>query len=120
MEKLNPNCPNCGNRMVIRQLSCGACGVSMEGEIPLPKLARLAPEDREFVELFVVSGGSLKEVGTLLGVSYPTVRQRLDKIILRLRELGNEDSGQRLETLGKLERGEITVEDAVKLLKNLN
>lgn len=119
MEKFNSNCPSCGERMRIRNLSCGSCGLSLEGEMELPKLARLTPEDREFVELFTLSGGSLKEVGRILGISYPTVRGRLDHVISNLKSLDESSRKRRMEILEKLEKGEIKTEEALKVLKEL-
>ena len=120
MDKFNSDCPNCGGRMLVRNLSCGNCGLKLEGEIELPTLARLGPEDREFIELFVLYGGSLKNVGSSLGISYPTVRIRLDKVIENLKTIKEKNSPRRLEILEKLEKGEINATDAVELLKKLN
>ncbi len=103
--------------MNIRSLACADCGVKMEGEVPLPNLARLAPEEREFAESFIVCGGSLKELGRVLGISYPTVRGRLDRVISSLQALRRKDREKRLSVLGRLEKGEITAQEAARLLR---
>lgn len=120
MEKFTSGCPSCGSRLKIRNLSCEKCGINLEGNIELPRLARLTPEDRELIEVFVLSSGSLKEVGRILGISYPTVRIRLDKVIKNLQALNEQQSSERLEILEKLEKGEISTEEALEQLKEFN
>ena len=85
----------------------------------LPRLARLSPEDRKFVEIFVLSGGSLKEVGRHLNLSYPTVRARLDRVIAELHKLEEVHKEERLIVLKRLERSEISVAQAAALLDEL-
>lgn len=106
--------------MKIRNLACVGCNLSLEGDIILPKLATLSPEDREFVEVFILSSGSLKDVGKILGMSYPTVRIRLDNLIKNILSLNEQQRPRRLEILEKLEKGEIKTEDALKQLKESN
>ena len=120
MEQFRAECPNCGDKLVLRSFGCPGCGLELQGELEAPRLLRLSPEDREFIELFVLSGGSLKKVGEDLGISYPTVRTRLDQVIRRLQELGGLRESERLEILTKIEKGEITASEAVKLLKKEN
>ncbi len=88
--------------------------------MPLPTLARLSPEHREFTEVFVVCGGSLKDVGQVLGISYPTVRGRLDQVIAALKALRGSTEEARLAVLERLERGEIGAKDAATELRLLN
>lgn len=66
------------------QLACPACGTAVHGDFLLPALARLNSEDQQFALAFVLRSGSLKEMARLYGVSYPTVRNRLDELIARL------------------------------------
>lgn len=67
-------------------LRCGSCETEVSGRFPLPRLARLSNEDQGFILEFVETSGSLKEMAKRLGVSYPTVRNRLNEIISRLQE----------------------------------
>ena len=90
--------------------------MALEGKIELPRLARLSAEDREFVELFVLSAGSLKEVGKILNLSYPTVRARLDRVIASLQELNSDRRDERMEIISRVERGEITAVQAAEQL----
>jgi len=96
--------------------------MKMEGEVPLPNLARLAPEQREFIEVFIVCGGSLKDAGHVLGISYPTVRARLDAVITALKGLRGAGTTEetRLAVLERLERGEISAKEAATELRLLN
>ena len=118
-EFFTDRCRNCGGVLKIQRMSCPSCGVTMEGTMELPRLARLSPEDRKFVEIFVLSGGSLKEVGRHLNLSYPTVRARLDRVIAELHKLEEVHKEERLIVLKRLERSEISVAQAAALLDEL-
>jgi hypothetical protein len=118
MNGFNSKCPNCSDQLVIKDLSCDSCGLELRGKVQLPRLARLYPEDREFIEMFVLASGSLKEVGTLLNISYPTVRQRLNETIKKLQALHAEREKERLSILEMLEQGKISPQEAIELLKH--
>lgn len=105
--------------MEIARLSCKGCGVAVEGKIAIPRLARLSAEDREFVELFVRSSGSLKAVAAHLQISYPTVRSRLDRVIAALERASSEERDSRRDILDALEAGKVTVDDAIQRLREL-
>ena len=89
MEKktLPVTCPSCAAALRVRRLECPACGSAVEGEFPLPAVALLTPDEQAFLLTFVQSSGNLKELTRLYGVSYPTVRNRLDALIEKLRLL---------------------------------
>ena len=118
MEQFTSACPNCSHEMVIKRLKCTNCSVHLEGEMALPALARLDPEIREFIEVFVMAGGSLKEVGRVLGISYPTVRSRLDRAMAQWQKMHAKKEALRMKILEQLEQGEITAKEAIQLLKN--
>ncbi len=69
----------------MKRLRCEACETEVEGLFALPALASLGPDDQEFIVEFIKASGSLKEMAVLLGVSYPTVRNRLDEVIEKLK-----------------------------------
>lgn len=119
MEKLDRNCPYCNGAMEIERLRCSSCKIAIEGKISVPRLARLSPEEREFIELFVRSSGSLKAIAEKLKISYPTVRNRLDKIIKALEEETNHERDARREILDAIEEGKMNVDDAVQALREL-
>ncbi|NLW17475.1 MAG: DUF2089 domain-containing protein, partial [Firmicutes bacterium] len=84
----------------------------------------LTPEQKHFVEVFLKSRGNIKEVERELGISYPTVRGRLDNVLEAMgyrveQEDQAEVSRQRRHILEQLANGEIGADEAVKLLKNL-
>lgn len=96
-------------------------GVTIEGAFDLPPLARLRYEDQVFVSAFVRSHGSIKEMEKAFGVSYPTVKNRLNRIADQLRlvevEVIPPAPAEQEDVLGMLERGEISAEEAVERLK---
>lgn len=94
---------------------CGSCDVRLEGEFEVPALARLSLEDQAFVVAFVRHHGSIKKMESLFGVSYPTVKNRLNSIRKRLDESFDAPTPNEL-VLDQLARGEITVEQALKRL----
>lgn len=85
MKTLPTGCPSCDNKLKVRRLICENCGTEIEGLYELPVLARLSAEEQAFVIDFIKASGSLKEMARLLGLSYPTVRNRLDDIIERVK-----------------------------------
>ncbi|HUT75065.1 MAG TPA: DUF2089 family protein [Armatimonadota bacterium] len=87
-------CPSCGHKLAVKRLSCQDCGTEVEGLYELPALASLGRSDQEFILQFVMASGSLKEMARLLGVSYPTVRNRLDEIIGRLSRSQRQPEGE--------------------------
>ncbi|WP_243030214.1 DUF2089 domain-containing protein [Thermus altitudinis] len=111
-------CPACEAPLAVRVLYCPSCGSEVHGRFQPNEFALLPKEHLDFLRLFVKTRGNLKEVERILGVSYPTVRARLDAL---LRALGYEaeegEGGDRLKVLEALRRGEISVEEAVARLK---
>ena len=92
-------------------------GISIQGEFELPPLARLRYEDQVFVSEFVRSHGSIKDMEKAFGISYPTVKNRLNRIIdqLQLVEVGATPA--RDDALDLLERGEISADEAAERLR---
>ena len=90
MPELVGQCPTCGGTLEVQRLGCPTCHITLEGQFELGTLERLAPAERQFVVEFVQASGSLKEMARRLGVSYPTVRNRLDDLIARLAKLEKE------------------------------
>lgn len=92
-KRLPALCPSCGQLLHVVRLGCPGCRAAVEGEFDLPLLARLAPEDAAFVVNFLKSSGSLKDLARLYEVSYPTVRNRLDALIDKIKLLEAEGTG---------------------------
>ena len=102
-----------GAPLVVERVRIGGTGTAIEGAFDLPPLARLTAEDQVFVMAFVRSHGSIKEMERAFGVSYPTVKNRLNRIaeLLPLVEVESGPAGG--EVLERLERGEIDVDEAI-------
>lgn len=114
-------CPACGEPLEVTRLVCRSCDTTIEGHFSLGRFHRLTPEQLFFVETFVRCEGKINSVGEELGISYPTVRSRLNDVIRALgyevREEASLSADQRKAILEQLAAGEITPEEAVKLLK---
>lgn len=87
MKKVPTICPSCDKDMHVRNIRCGACGTEVSGDYAFPPIVRLPLQDQDFIRLFVLSSGSLKEMARQLQVSYPTVRNRLNEIIAGIQRL---------------------------------
>ena len=85
--RLPTACPSCSGDLRVAQLACPDCGTTVQGDYLLPPLSRLGSEDQQFALAFILGSGSLKEMARLYGVSYPTVRNRLDELIARLNRI---------------------------------
>ena len=92
-------------------------GISVQGEFELPPLARLRYEDQVFVSAFVRSHGSIKDMEKAFGISYPTVKNRLNRIIDQLHLVEDAASPGPDDALDLLERGEISADEAAARLR---
>lgn len=112
-------CPVCGDELEVSKLSCNYCGTSIEGHFTLCKFCKLSDEQKHFIEVFVKNRGNIKEIEKELGISYPTVRNKLENVIeaLGYSPKYTEPNVNKKEVLEKLSLGEITSEEAIKLLK---
>ena len=108
-------CPHCQQPLKIVRMACASCGMSMEGEFEVSPLAKLSLEDQTFVIAFVRSHGSIKKMESLFGISYPTVKNRLNAIGAAL-DKSFQAPSPNLYVLEQLARGEITVEEALEKL----
>jgi hypothetical protein len=77
-------CPVCANELTITRLHCRGCGTSLEGEFGVGRFGRLAREQLSLLESFLRARGNLKEMERELGISYPTVRARVDALVKAL------------------------------------
>jgi hypothetical protein len=122
MYQVPTECPVCHDELVVTRLACRNCGTALEGRFSLERLFQLTPEQLHFVEVFLRCEGKLNRVQDELGLSYPTVRSRLEEVIQALGyEVGGKDAGvdeeHRQEILQKLAAKEITSEEALELLQ---
>ncbi len=131
-------CPVCHDDLHVSQLVCRTCGAEIRGHFEMDRLSRLMPEQRYFVEVFLLCEGKLNCVQDELGISYPTVRNRLDEIIRALKRERDAatppiphppappmppartvDVAQHQEILDRLARQEISLEEALQLLEKI-
>jgi hypothetical protein len=77
-------CPVCSQELTITRLHCRACGTALEGEFGVGRFGRLSREQMTLLESFLRSRGNLKEMERELGISYPTVRGRVDALVRAL------------------------------------
>jgi hypothetical protein len=122
---MNPinQCPSCGGALELRELACARCDIAVRGRFARCEFCDLPEEQLNFLRLFVSRRGNLREVERELGLSYPTVRSRLDDL---LRALGYvvapipaaDRQERKRRVLDDLREGRITPEDAVKALKD--
>ncbi len=112
------NCPVCSKQLKITKLQCKHCHTTVENEFELSKFAALGQEQLHFIEVFLKCRGSIKEVEKELGISYPTVRGKLDDIITALGySPAKKPEVDKKKIVSMLEKGEITAEEAITLLK---
>jgi hypothetical protein len=108
-----------GDPFVIERVRMTDSGVRLEGEFELPPLARLSAEDQVFVAAFVRCHGSIKQMEQFFGVSYPTIKNRLNRIgaALPFAEVEVSPPPTTTDLLSQLERGELTVREVLAQLR---
>lgn len=108
-----------GGPLVVERVRLPEKQIAVEGAFTLPELARLSLEDQVFVVAFLRSHGSIKEMEQTFGVSYPTIKARLNRISGQLEFVDTNPSPSRAEVLERLRTGEIDAEDAIRALEAL-
>lgn len=106
-----------GGPLLVERVRLLDSDIALEGSFELPPLARLTLEDQIFITAFVRSHGSIKDMEELFGISYPTVKNRLNRISHQLEFVDINPPLPQSEILEQLERGELSVDDAVKKLR---
>ncbi len=132
-------CPVCTGELTIARLHCRSCGTALEGEFGVGRFGRLDREQLALLESFLRARGNLKEMERELGISYPTVRARVDALVRALDlgdhaaaafdddadgapdepASGDDDASRRREILERLARRELSAEDAAAALRSL-
>jgi hypothetical protein len=108
-----------GSALVVERVRLPVKQISIEGEFTLPALVRLSLEDQVFVAAFVRCHGSIKDMEQVFGVSYPTIKARLNRIAGQLEFVDTNPSPSRTEVLERLRSGEIDAEEAIRALEAL-
>ena len=117
------SCPVCGNELAVVRLECGTCSTAVVGRFKTPLFARLSADQLTFLEAFLRSRGNIRKVERELGISYPTVRSRLDALLaaLGIAAVPDEEDAaaqrRRKEILDQVESGALRPGDAARLLR---
>ncbi len=137
-------CPVCSHELAVTRLHCGTCGTTLEGDFSVGRYGRLSREQLALLESFLRSRGNLREMERELGISYPTVRNRVEALIRAL-GLADDDApatieaevtemaevtpsteptkeqvaARRTEILGRVARGELSAADAAEAIRRL-
>ncbi|MGO8932223.1 MAG: DUF2089 domain-containing protein [Terracidiphilus sp.] len=106
-----------GSPLVIERVRIPEKQIAIEGQFSLPELARLTLEDQVFVIAFIRSHGTIKEMEQTFGVSYPTIKARLNRISSQLEFVEIDPSSSRTDVLQQLNSGEISAADAIRALE---
>jgi hypothetical protein len=116
-------CPICQSELEVARLHCTSCDTTIEGHFALGQFSNLTPEQLEFVFTFVRCEGKINRMEVELGLSYPTIRNRLHEVI---RAMGYEpgkdespevDAEKRISVIEDLEAGRITADQAMRMLR---
>ena len=113
-------CPICGGTIEVTEFKCCSCESTIRGSFKLCKFCQLPKEQLDFAELFIKNRGSIKEIEKELGISYPTVKGKLDALIesLGYKNQSTYNPNSKKDILEQLDRGEISPEEAIELLKD--
>ncbi|GGS43815.1 DUF2089 domain-containing protein [Streptomyces violaceus] len=106
-----------GRPFLVERVRLADSGVAVEGRFEPPQLFQLSADDQVFVIAFVRSHGSIKEMERIFGVSYPTVKARLNRIAGQLEFIDTDPAPTHADVLDRLQRGEISAEEALSELE---
>ena len=122
-------CPVCSNELAVTRLHCRSCGTTLEGDFSVGRFGRLNRDQVALLESFLRSRGNLRDMERELGISYPTVRGRVEALIRALgfgprdgdtvEEAGGEAPATRQEVLERLARHEISADAAATAIRAL-
>ena len=121
-------CPICSDELSVTRLHCPTCGTTVEGSFSLGRMQRLNQAQLQFIEAFIRCRGSMKDVGSELNMSYPTVNNRLNDVLIAMgysdrvkvpeeSSAPSVSSDRKREILTDLKNGKITAADAERLLR---
>jgi len=106
-----------GKTITVERVRLVESDIAIEGSFSLPPLANLSAEDQVFVMAFVRCSGSIKDMEQMFGISYPTVKNRINKIAKQLEFVEIIKISPEQEVIDELERGDISPEEAIRRLE---
>jgi len=106
-----------GQAFVVERVRLAGSGIVVEGQFEPPQLAQLSVDDQVFVAAFVRSHGSIKEMERIFGVSYPTIKSRLNRIGEHLHFVETDPGPSSADVVDRLRRGEISAQEALAELE---
>ncbi len=111
------SCPICHKPLIVKEYHCDGCDVSYKGSFKPAWSDNLSNQQLEFVRLFLIVQGSIKEMEKRLGISYPTVKNRLAEII---RSIANQEDqpGDYTDVFNDLDEGFINVDEAISIIES--
>jgi len=115
-------CPVCGGNLTITQVACKSCSLKMRGEFESCEFCELSEDSLSFLRSFIRCRGVIKDVEKELGISYPTVRSRLDRLVAELRygeTLVKSRDEQRYDLLEAVKEGRISSKEAITALRGI-
>ena len=118
MPELSTRCPYCYGRMRVTTLHCDHCTSEVRSAFTVPAFLNLSPDQQTFAMDFIRASGSLKEIAAQYGVSYPTVRARLDRIIEALNAEKAPREERRAAILDAVEERKLSPQEASRLLSD--
>jgi len=108
------NCPSCDERMVISELKCPKCDLRVQKDFSPCEFCQLPEEDYDFLKIFLRCQGKITDIEKTLGVSYPTIKTRIERLLNKLQLSPVEGAHDPLDALAQ---GNISVDEAVAILK---
>lgn len=122
-DKLKKNiigyCPICKEKLIVKTLRCNHCDTEITGDFELNPFDYLSKEQLDFALVFIKNQGNIKGIEKELGISYPTVKKSIDDLCNSLSIKVSSDEDLREETKRRLKNGEISFEEAERILGDL-
>lgn len=108
------NCPSCKERMVISELKCPKCDLRVRKDFLPCEFCQLPEDNYEFLKIFLRTQGKITDLEKILGVSYPTIKAKIDKLLINLKLSPLEEKDDPIEALA---HGKLSVDEAVAILE---
>jgi len=108
-------CPLCGAQMVINELKCSGCNVRVKGDFSPCEFCQLSEQDYDFLKVFLRTQGRITDIEKILGISYPTIKAKIDKLLEALK-LSPLTEGEQ-DPIEALAQGRLSVDEVVAILR---